>query len=55
MTLTLKEADRLAKQLGLKRGRGTYNGAPFWVRPGHPAIITRWRLLELAGLVGESE
>jgi hypothetical protein len=45
--MTLKQADRIARQLGLVRGRGTYNGAAFWVRPGHPAIITRARLVEI--------
>ena len=49
--LTYKQATQLAKKLGLIRGRGTYNGAAFWVRPGNPAIITRHRLAELAGLV----
>ena len=48
---TLREADKIAKGLGLVRGKGTYNGAAFWVRPGYPAIITRTRLAELAGLV----
>lgn len=47
MTMTLKQADRIARRLGLVRGRGTYLGAPFWVRPGHPAIITRARLVEI--------
>lgn len=47
---TLKEADKIAKGLGLVRGKGTYNGNAFWVRPGEAAIITRDRLAELAGL-----
>jgi hypothetical protein len=45
--MTLKQADRIARQLGLVRGRGTYNGAAFWVRPGRPAIITRACLVEI--------
>ena len=48
---TLREADKIAKTLGLVRGKGTYNGAAFWVRPGSSAIITRERLAELAGLI----
>lgn len=47
---TLREADKIAKSLGLIRGAGKYNGSEFWVRPGNPAIITRQRLAELAGL-----
>jgi hypothetical protein len=45
--MTLKQADHIARQFGLVRGRGTYNGAAFWVRPGHPAIITLARLVEI--------
>ena len=52
---TLKEADKIAKSLGLGRGAGKYNGEAFWVRPGNPAIITRNRLAELAGLVDSVE
>lgn len=48
---TLREADKIAKNLGLVRGTGKYNGEAFWVRPGSPAIITRARLAEMAGLV----
>ncbi len=48
---TLREANKIAKALGLVRGKGTYNGEAFWVRPGNPAIITRAHLAELAGLV----
>lgn len=48
---TLREANKMAAGLGLVRGKGTYNGAAFWVRPGNSAIITRERLAELAGLV----
>ncbi len=46
--MTLKQADRIARALGLVRGRGLYNGDVFWIRPGHPAIVTRARLAELA-------
>lgn len=45
---TLKEANFIAKSLGLKRGKGTYNGAAYWVRPKTGAIVTR---ADLAGLV----
>lgn len=48
---TLREANKIAAELGLVRGKGTYNGQAFWVRPGSPAIITRERLAEMAGLI----
>ena len=48
---TLRDADKIARDLGLVRGAGKYNGQAFWVYPGNPAIITRARLAELAGLV----
>lgn len=48
---TLRAAEKIAKSLGLVRGKGTYNGEAFWTRPGQSAIITRARLAELAGLV----
>ena len=48
---TLKEADKLAKQQGLVRGNGTYNGRAFWTRPGSNQIITRERLAEICGRV----
>jgi len=47
---TLREADKIAAGLGLVRGKGSYNGAAYWVRPGSSAIITRDRLAELAGI-----
>jgi len=47
---TLKQADKIARTLGLVRGKGTYNGAVFWVKPGSSEIITRHRLAELAGI-----
>jgi len=40
---------KLAKELGLVVGKGTYNGQKFWVRPGSNAIITADRVRELAG------
>ena len=43
---TLKEANAIAKKLGLVRGKGTYNGAPYWLKDG--AIVTQERLGELA-------
>ncbi len=27
---TVRQADKIAKQLGIKRGAGTYNGAAYW-------------------------
>lgn len=47
---TAREADKIAKALGLVRGRGTYNGAAYW-KDAHGRIVTRDRLAELAGLV----
>ena len=47
---TVREADKLARELGLVRGAGTYNGAPYW-KDAHGQIVTRDRLAELAGLV----
>lgn len=45
---TLREANKLAKSLGLKRGKGTYNGAAYWLNECGQ-IVTRNRLAELAG------
>lgn len=45
---TFKQAMVIAKRLGLKRGKGTYNGKPFWHRPGDSRIITIHRIFELA-------
>ncbi len=45
---TLREANAIARRLGLVRGKGTYNGAAYWVRPGSNAIITREDLAEFA-------
>ena len=47
--MNVKRIATLAKTLGLIRGKGTYNGQLFWVRPGSSAIITPERVLELAG------
>lgn len=47
--MNAKQIAALAKSLGLAVGKGTYNGAKFWVRPGSSAIITASRVLELAG------
>jgi len=47
--MNAKQIAALAKTLGLRVGKGTYNGAKFWVRPGSSAIITASRVLELAG------
>lgn len=48
---TIKQADEIARKLGFVRGKGTYNGAAFWVKPGSSAIITRARLAQLAGAI----
>jgi hypothetical protein len=47
---TVREADKIAKALGFTRGKGTYNGAPYWL-DSLGRIVTRDRLAELAGLV----
>ena len=48
---TLKEADKLAQQHGLVRGKGKYCGCVFWTRPGSNQIVTRERLAEICGRV----
>ena len=48
---TLREADKIAASLGLKRGKGKCNGAAYCVRPGSSGIITRAYLAVLAGVV----
>lgn len=45
--MTAKQIAKLAKELGLVRGNGTYNGAAYWLRDGK--IVTASRVLELAG------
>lgn len=47
--MNAKQIAKLAKELGLKKARGTYNGAAYWKREGSDAIITASRVLELAG------
>ena len=47
---TVREADKIAKALGLVRGKGTYNGAAYW-KDSLGRIVTRDRLAELAGLI----
>lgn len=47
---TLREANKIAKALGLTRGTGTYNGAVYW-KDANGQIVTRERLAELAGFV----
>lgn len=47
---SLREADAIAKSLGLVRGKGKHNGAAFWTRPNDSTVITRDRLAEMAGL-----
>lgn len=46
---TVREANKIAKSLGLVRGKGTYNGAVYW-KNSRGQIVTRDRLAELAGL-----
>lgn len=45
---TVAEANKIAKGLGLTRGKGTYNGAAYWTN-ALGQIVTRERLAELAG------
>lgn len=47
---TQREANKIAKELGLTRGKGTYNGASFW-KNDVGQIVTRDRLAEIAVLV----
>jgi hypothetical protein len=47
---TLREANKIARELGLTRGKGTFNGAAYW-KNANGQIVTRDRLAELAGLV----
>jgi len=46
---TVREANKIAKSLGLVRGKGTYNGDAYW-KNALGQIITRDRLAELAGM-----
>lgn len=45
---TIREANKIAKELGLTRGKGTYNGGAYW-KTANGQIVTRDRLAELAG------
>lgn len=45
--MNAKQIAKLAKELSLARGKGTYNGAAYWLRDGK--IVTASRVLELAG------
>lgn len=48
---TLRECDKIARQLGIKRGAGTYNGLPYWKNKfGH--ILTRSDLETMAIAAG---
>jgi hypothetical protein len=44
---TLRQADKLAHQLGLTRGPGTYNGGAYW-KNAQGEIVTRAFLETLA-------
>lgn len=46
---TVREANKIARGLGLFRGKGTYNGQAYW-KSANGRIVTRERLAELAGL-----
>ncbi|MGH8600834.1 MAG: hypothetical protein ACRET1_09215 [Burkholderiales bacterium] len=54
-TSTLRGCAKLARELGLVRGIGTYNGDAFWHEPRSSAIITRDGLLTRAGYQDYSE
>lgn len=47
--IKIAEIKKLAKTLGLIRGKGTYNGAAYWTRPSSSAILTAEDVLDLAG------
>jgi hypothetical protein len=38
----IKTLNAYAKSIGLRRGKGTYNGSPFWLRGN--AIVTHYEL-----------
>lgn len=46
---TLRQLDKEARSLGIKRATGSYNNGPYWTRDDDNAIITRDRLLEILG------
>jgi hypothetical protein len=46
---TIKQLTIEAKQYGIIRAKGTYNGKTYWRWPCSNAIITRDRLLEILG------
>lgn len=46
---TIREANTIAKKLGLSRGKGSYNGKPYWL-DSLGRIVTRERLAELTRL-----
>lgn len=52
--MNIREADKIARRLGLTRGKGTYNGAPYW-RDHLDRIVSRERLEELAEPVASIE
>ena len=46
---TIKQITKEAKQIGIVRGKGTYNGGAYWKYSNSNAIITYARLLEILG------
>jgi hypothetical protein len=44
---TLRQADKIARQLGIKRAAGKYNGMPYW-KNSKGEIVTRYFLETLA-------
>lgn len=46
---TIKQITIEAKQFGIVRGKGTYNGGAYWKWPCDSTIITYARLLEILG------
>lgn len=46
---TIKQLTKEAKQFGIVRGKGTYNGGAYWKWRCDNAIITYDRILEILG------
>jgi hypothetical protein len=52
--MTIARINEYAKQIGLTRGKGTYNGSAYWVRSGGQ-IVTKYELTMMYYGFGEAE